>query len=514
MNRFSHLFSVIIAIICLLSGILLGNLFMLPGNQLVLPHTITNTTENGKPGGSLVSPGSMIPSAGDSVIIADSDGKTLYKITRNGTVEWILDEKAAEPYGFWSIAGIGSDRNGNIYVSDSITSRIFKFGPDGVLEDTWGKPGTGQGEFDAPRGITVISPGEGDERICISDAGNNRVQVFNTSGRYIGGFSVPARVESLVNNQPPEPANVSPSRETRYVEPQPGANPRYVERTFDIQSAGETIPVSLQVDRSVYLGAQKINRNVQDIATKNPEDWAPVIATELADPTTSETIRSTLETLRYEGTSKKFDEREMVEFIAHFIQQIPLTDETENRYPVEVLHDKKGNSFDKALFLYGLLLQDGYDVVFLTYPGLSHAGVGIRLRDHITSDVYRTYKDSIGNEYLYINPDGPSFFGGLATTFKSSDPFAIHLLKTDQARLKSFTGYQYSLFVIESIIKLYEKYQFLVNEEKELKGDDAKKAKNNYQKIKSVLDYIEKNPSDTEAAYMRIKNSKVNDIIV
>jgi hypothetical protein len=67
---------------------------------------------------------------------------------------------------------------------------------------------------------------------------------------------------------------------------------------------------------------------------------------------------------------------------------------------------------------------------------------------------------------------------------------------------------------VQSIFSLSEKYQFLVNKEKDVKSDEARKIRENYQKIKSVLDFIEKNPWNTEIAYMRIKNSKVNDIIV
>ncbi|WP_181391358.1 6-bladed beta-propeller [Methanospirillum stamsii] len=514
MNNSAVLTYVCIAGICIMAGVLIGSLFSLSVPVSDENQDKPDETVPGIPAVSMVSPGILALSVDDSFIISDDDGQSIYKINQNGTVEWVIDEKAAEPYGFWQISGIGSDRSGTIYLSDKVTSRIYRFNKDGTYLGTWGDAGKEQGEFKNPGSITILTTQkEKDDRILICDSGNNRIQVFNLTGGYVGGFTIPETVKSVIETKPPAPQQTSAVVTSSYVQPEIGANPRFVERTFTVLSSNTEIPVSLQVDRSVYLGAQKISMDTKDIATKNPEEWGPVIAQELSDPTTEETIRDILDTLLYEGNSRSFNEREMVEFIAHFVQQIPLTDESDNRYPVEIIHDKKGNSFDKALLLYSLLKGHGYDVVFLAYPGFAHAGVGIRLKEHVQSDTFRIYPDGNGDEYVYINPDGPSFFGGLATTYKSSDPFVLHLSKPE-SNSKTYNGYNYSLYVVESIIKLYEKYQFLVNKEKEVKGDDAKKVRNNYQKIKNVLDYIEKNPMNTEGAYMRIKNSKVNDIIV
>jgi hypothetical protein len=266
------------------------------------------------------------------------------------------------------------------------------------------------------------------------------------------------------------------------------------------------------VNRSVYLGAQKIAFQSSDISTRNPEEWVPVLSAILADPTTRDTIQATLAEIRRQANMKRISERAKPECIVHFIQQIPLTEQSENRYPIEILHDKMGNTYDKALFLYGLLREAGYDVVYLAYPGVSHAAVGIRLTDPINSKALATYKDSNGRIYMYISPDGPGFIGGIAQKYRKIDPFVIHL--DTKAGTSISADHLYSTYVVESIFSLSEKYQFLVNKEKEEKGDDARKIRENYQKIKGVLDFIEKNPWNTELAYMRIKNSKVNEIIV
>jgi hypothetical protein len=242
--------------------------------------------------------------------------------------------------------------------------------------------------------------------------------------------------------------------------------------------------------------------------------WIAVLSAILTDPTTQETVKETLDEVRRQANIKRINERAKLECIVHFVQQIPLTESPENRYPVEILHDKTGNSYDKALFLYGLLSEAGYDVVYLAYPGLSHAAVGIRLTDPLQSSAIATYRDSNDSIYMYINPDGPSFIGGIAQKYRRTDPFVIHLEENGKDGQSISADHLYSTYVVESIFSLSEKYQFLINKEKDVKSDDARKIRENYQKIKSVLDFIEKNPWNTEIAYMRIKNSKVNDIIV
>ena len=51
---------------------------------------------------------------------------------------------------------------------------------------SWGQKGSGDGQFDAPIGIAINSLDE----IFITDFRNNRVQKFDTEGKYLGQFSV------------------------------------------------------------------------------------------------------------------------------------------------------------------------------------------------------------------------------------------------------------------------------------------------------------------------------------
>ncbi len=47
----------------------------------------------------------------------------------------------------------------------------------------WGAPGDGSGEFQNPIGIAI----DGNE-VFVSDAGNNRIQVFNKGGEFVRQF--------------------------------------------------------------------------------------------------------------------------------------------------------------------------------------------------------------------------------------------------------------------------------------------------------------------------------------
>ena len=74
--------------------------------------------------------------------------------------------------------------NGDIFVAEGHASgptanaRILKFDRTGRLLATWGKKGTGPGEFDQPHALAMDSRG----RLFVGDRSNNRIQIFSTDG--------------------------------------------------------------------------------------------------------------------------------------------------------------------------------------------------------------------------------------------------------------------------------------------------------------------------------------------
>jgi peptidylamidoglycolate lyase len=73
--------------------------------------------------------------------------------------------------------------NGDFYVSDGYGNhRVAKFSAQGEYLLDWGKAGDKPGEFDTPHGITIDSRG----RILVADRSNNRVQIFDSNGKFLG----------------------------------------------------------------------------------------------------------------------------------------------------------------------------------------------------------------------------------------------------------------------------------------------------------------------------------------
>lgn len=78
-------------------------------------------------------------------------------------------------------AGIALDGKGNLYVADSGNNRVQKFASDGAFIAAWGKPGTGPGQFDSPQGVAVDRSGN----VYVVDQKNSRVQAFTADGKFL-----------------------------------------------------------------------------------------------------------------------------------------------------------------------------------------------------------------------------------------------------------------------------------------------------------------------------------------
>ena len=60
-------------------------------------------------------------------------------------------------------------------------SRIVRLSRDGTYLGEWGTPGTGPGQFHFAHGVAVDSRG----RVYVADRENNRIQIFDPSGRFL-----------------------------------------------------------------------------------------------------------------------------------------------------------------------------------------------------------------------------------------------------------------------------------------------------------------------------------------
>jgi streptogramin lyase len=113
-------------------------------------------------------------------------GNQVFKFSKDGKLLMTLGKPggAAEPDYFYQPNDVIVAPNGDIFVSEGHgagNNRILKFTKDGKLIKTWGKLGTGPGEFDQPHALAFDSKG----RLYVGDRNNNRIQVFDQDGNFI-----------------------------------------------------------------------------------------------------------------------------------------------------------------------------------------------------------------------------------------------------------------------------------------------------------------------------------------
>jgi DNA-binding beta-propeller fold protein YncE len=88
------------------------------------------------------------------------------------------------------------DAKGNLYVADTLNSRVQEFDADGKFVQQIGKRGTAWGQFDKPKGVAVDSFGN----IYVADSGWSNVQLFNGKGQALMFFGGRGTYPGLMQN--------------------------------------------------------------------------------------------------------------------------------------------------------------------------------------------------------------------------------------------------------------------------------------------------------------------------
>lgn len=109
------------------------------------------------------------------------------------------DGGARQPGYFFQPNAVLTAPNGDIFVVEGHAStpdanaRVLKFNRTGKLLTTWGKKGTGPGEFDQPHALAMDSRG----RLFVADRGNDRIQIFSQDGRLLDTWRQFSRASGL-----------------------------------------------------------------------------------------------------------------------------------------------------------------------------------------------------------------------------------------------------------------------------------------------------------------------------
>jgi len=131
----------------------------------------------------------------DQVLVYDAD--TLKLKRKIGTTGH--NHELTTPGDLAKPTGVAVDKEGNLYVADTLNDRIEVFDADGVFLRTWGKNGDGPGYFARPKGVAIDSDGH----LWVADGMQDRVQVFTNDGQLLitmGGHGLlPGQYQGLVN---------------------------------------------------------------------------------------------------------------------------------------------------------------------------------------------------------------------------------------------------------------------------------------------------------------------------
>jgi DNA-binding beta-propeller fold protein YncE len=121
----------------------------------------------------------------DIIYCVERETHCVRKLTSDGELLMTLgtpDMAGAVGEPFRKPTDLGIDSSGFLYISDGYDNAcVHKYSPDGEHVLTWGKPGTGPGEFDLPHSVKV----DREDRIMVADRANNRIQIFDTEGKYL-----------------------------------------------------------------------------------------------------------------------------------------------------------------------------------------------------------------------------------------------------------------------------------------------------------------------------------------
>jgi sugar lactone lactonase YvrE len=146
----------------------------LGAGMFVYPHGIHVDRE----GNIWVADGRAKDGKGQQVLKLNQDGKVLLTLGKAGVT-------GTDPDTFNGVSDIAVAPNGDIFVSDGhggeTNARIMKYSKDGKFIKTWGKKGSGPGEFDTPHNLAFDSKG----RLFVADRANSRIQIFDQDGKFL-----------------------------------------------------------------------------------------------------------------------------------------------------------------------------------------------------------------------------------------------------------------------------------------------------------------------------------------
>lgn len=178
------------------------------------------------------------------------------------------------------VSNLAMDGSGNIYCTDGRSHEVRKYTAAGALITRWGTPGAGNGEFNAPWGITV-DPSDGS--VYVADHRNHRVQKFTADGEWLMQFGAPGSKRGQMHL--PVKVTVDPQGDVYVADwSDNGMHPGRVhiydrEGNFIISLIGDAQQLSKWADMTVAANADYLKRR-REVPTTESE-WRFALPTDL-----------------------------------------------------------------------------------------------------------------------------------------------------------------------------------------------------------------------------------------
>jgi DNA-binding beta-propeller fold protein YncE len=119
----------------------------------------------------------VVDTQADQVVVFDADNyKLLRRIGTRGK-----RHASTSPGDFSLPTNVAVDKDGNVYVTDTLNNRVEIFDADGSFLSEFGRAGDGPGRFARPKGIAI----DRDGHIWVADEIQGRVEVFDKDGQLL-----------------------------------------------------------------------------------------------------------------------------------------------------------------------------------------------------------------------------------------------------------------------------------------------------------------------------------------
>ena len=173
----------------------------------------------------------------------------------------------AEELMLGDIQSIAVAGDGSVYIMDGQTA-LKKFGPDGTYLRTFGRVGSGPGEYRRPDGGLAALP---DGRVVLRDPGNGRLAVFSPEGEPLATWRISSNFNTSQKLYSDRAGNLF--TEILFVQ----ESDDWVVGLLRFDSTG-TARDSIRVpkwphERSVIKGQSKNNTSISDVPFTPQEHW-------------------------------------------------------------------------------------------------------------------------------------------------------------------------------------------------------------------------------------------------